>query len=95
MLQLEPFAAGDAGNGGDLVEHQVLEIRSRHEHVAAAEPGEIGKPGMRADGHPQVTGETHGPAEDGWIAGVESGRDAHRRHAAHDRGIVTQRVGAE
>ena len=98
VLQSDAFGGRHAGDRGDLIEHEILGFLRRHDHLAPAEAGEIGK---ARDGRrrptPCCSGGADRRAENGGVAGVESGGDVGRRHRLHQAGVMRapMRVGAE
>ena len=79
VLDLHAFGGGDAGDRGDLIEHEVLGFLRRDVQLAAAEADEIGKPRMRADRDAVRLREPNRRAQHRRIAGVKSGGDVGRR----------------
>ena len=57
VLEPDALGGGHAGDRGNLIEHEVLGLLGRHEHLAPAEADEIGKAGMGADGDAVRLGE--------------------------------------
>jgi hypothetical protein len=49
VLKPHAFCRGDAGHGGNLIQHEVLGVGGRDVHLAAAEPDEIRKARVGAD----------------------------------------------
>jgi len=74
---LEPNALDmrDAGNGGNLIEHQILRLARRHHHFPASKASQIGKAGMGADGHAVGFGAPDSGAKDAGIACVKTRGD--------------------
>lgn len=95
VVQGNPFAGRHAGDGGDLVENEVLEFRCRDRHVAAAETREVRESRVCANRNARVARQAHRTPQHRRVARVEPGRDADGGHAPHQRGIVADRVGAE
>ena len=89
------LGGGNAGDGRDLIEDEVLRLPRRNVQLAAAEAGEIGKTRVGADRDPVRGGEPDGRAQHRRVATVEPGGDVCRRDRGHEPGVVTDRVRAE
>ncbi len=93
--QPHPFAVRDRRQRADLIEDQVLGVLRGDADLAPAEPGQIRKPGMRADRHPRVARQPHGPPHHRRIPAVKPARDVRRRDAGHHLGVGADAVRAE
>ncbi len=73
----EPAALGpdDAGECRDLVQDGSSQVVGGHRHGAAAEPDQVGIPGMGADGRPGLEREAYRAAHRERVAGVEAAGD--------------------
>ena len=66
--------------------------RRRERHLPPSEAGEVGKPGMRANGDAVLPGQRDRFAHDCRIPGVKAAGDVRRRHVRHDRGVLPEDV---
>ena len=95
VLDRHALGGGDAGDRGDLVEHEVFGFLRRDVQLAPAEADEIGKPRMRADRDAVRLREPNRVAQHRRIAGVKSRGDVGRGDRAEQAGVVADGVGAE
>ena len=91
----EAFRTRDAGERGDLIEDEVLELSRRKAHRAAPEALAVRVRGVRAEGETQGTGRPNRATDDRRIARVDAAGDIDRRHQRKQPVVVAERPGPE
>ena len=95
VLQPGALGSGNARDRGDLIEDEILSLPGGDVHLAAAEAGEIGEPGMGTHGHAVRLRHPDRAAQNRRVTGMKAGRDVRRGHDLHQAGIVTNCEGAK
>ena len=90
---LEPDALGtrEGLERADLVQDEVLDLRRRHAHRAAAKSDQIRKARVRANRNAVVASEAYCSPHDLRVAGVIPAGDVARGDVLHERGILAER----
>ncbi len=91
VLQYEALRGGHAGERGDLIQHQIFDLRRRRPDLAAAEADQVGEARVGAHRNAAIFCQPKGLAHDAGVAGVEAAGDVCGRDAGHQRRVLAHR----
>ena len=95
VLESDALGTRESLERADLVQDEVLDLRGRHAHRAAAKSDQIRKARVRTNRNAIVAREPYRSPHDLRVAGVISAGDVARGDALHERRVVPERPAPE